>query len=161
MKVEESIIIDRSPEDVFAFLAVRKNDPVWMASVVESEWLEPPSGDSDALMRIGCRGRMVMKNMGRRSEYVDEVTDYQPGRRIAHRTVEGPMQLNTACLTEPAGDGCRATVVAETDSFVGGPLRTLANPIVARIVGRGFRADLAKLKDLLETDQAKRVTSDP
>jgi uncharacterized membrane protein len=152
MKVEESIIINRSTEDVFAFLAVRKNDPVWMASVVESEWLEPAGTDARAPMRVGRRGRMVMKNMGRRLEYVDEVTDYEPGRRIAHRTVEGPMQLNTACLTEPAGGGCRASVVAETDSFVGGPLGKLANPIVARIVCRGFRADLARLKDLLEAE---------
>jgi uncharacterized membrane protein len=160
MKVEESIIINRSPEDVFAFLAVRKNDPVWMAAVVESEWLEPAAGDTDAPIGIGRRGRMVMKNMGRRLEYVDEVTDYEPGKRIAHRTVEGPIELYTACLTQPADEGCRATVVAETDSFVGGPLGWLGNQIVARLVRRGFRADLANLKDLLEADQAKRVTSD-
>ena len=152
MKVEESIIINRSPEDVFEFLAARKNDSVWMAAVVESEWLDLAARDTHAPMGIGRRGRMVMKNIGRRLEYVDEVTDYEPGRRIAHRTIEGPMQLNTACLTEPAGDGCRASVVAETDSFVGGPLGKLANPIVARIVGRAFRADLTKLKDLLEAE---------
>jgi uncharacterized membrane protein len=155
MKVEESIIINRSPEDVFAFLADRKNDPVWMAGVVESEWLEPAARDTDAPMGVGRRGRMVMKNMGRCLEYIDEVTDYEPGRRIAHRTVEGPIQLNTACLTEPAGGGCRATVVAETDSFVGGPLRKVANPIVARIVRRGFRADLAELKHLLEAEPSQ------
>ena len=152
MKIEESIIINRSPEDVFAFLAVRKNDPVWMAAVVESEWLNPVARDTDAPMGVGRRGRMVMKNMGRRQEYVDEVTDYEPGRRIAHRTVEGPIQLNTACLTEPAGDGCRATVVGETDNFIGGPFGKLANPIVARLVSRGFRADLVKLKDILEAE---------
>lgn len=152
MKVEESIIIDRSPEDVFAFLVVRKNDPVWMAAVVESEWLEPAAQGTDAPIGIGHRGRMVMKNMGRRYEYVDEVTDYEPGSRIAHRTIEGPIQLKTACLTKPVGDACRATVVAETDSFVGGPFGRLANPIVLRLVRRGFRADLAKLKDILEAD---------
>jgi uncharacterized membrane protein len=152
MKVEESIIINRSPEDVFAFLAARNNDPVWMAAVIESEWLDLAARDSDAPMRVGRRGRMVMKNMGRRQEYVDEVTDYQPGRSIAHRTVEGPIQLDTACLTEPAGDGCRATVVGETDNFIGGPFGKLANPIVARLVSRGFRADLAKLKYLLEAE---------
>jgi uncharacterized membrane protein len=152
MKVEESIIINRSPDDVFAFLTARNNDPVWMAAVIESEWLDLAARDTVAPMRVGRRGRMVMKNVGRRQEYVDEVTDYQPGRRIAHRTVEGPIQLNTACLTEPAGDGCRATVVGETDNFIGGPFGKLANPIVARLVSRGFRADLAKLKDLLEAE---------
>ena len=152
MKVEESIIINRSPEEVFAFLSVRENDAVWMAAVVESEWLEPPALDTEAAMRVGRRGRMVMKNMGRRLEYVDEVTDYEPGRRIAHRTVEGPIQLNTACLTEPVGDDCRATVVGETDNFIGGPFGKVANPIVARLVGRGFRVDLAKLKAILEAE---------
>ncbi len=160
MKVEESIIIDRSPEDVFAFLSARKNDPVWMAAVVESEWLEPTTQEADAPIGVSRRGRMVMKNMGRRLEYVDEVTDYEPGRRIAHRTVEGPIQLNTACLTESEGDGCRATVVGETGNLIGGPFGKLANPIVVGIVRRGFRADLAKLKDILEADQAKRVPSD-
>ena len=150
MKVEESIVINRSPEDVFAFLAVRRNDSVWMASVVESEWLEPAAPSMDAHMGVGRRGRMVMKNMGRRFQYIDEVTDYEPGRQIAHRTVEGPIRLNTACLTEPVGNGCRAMVVGETDNFIGGSFGKLANPIVARLVRRGFRADLARLKDILE-----------
>jgi hypothetical protein len=152
MKVEESIFISRSPEDVFAFLVVRKNDPVWMAAVVESEWLEPPAGDTDTQISIGRRGRMVMKNMGRRLEFVDEVADYEPGRRIAHRTVEGPIQLDTACLAEPAADGCRATVLGETDNLIGGPFGKLANPIAARLVRRGFKTDLARLKNLLEAE---------
>jgi uncharacterized membrane protein len=160
MKVEESIIINRSAEDVFAFLADREHDSVWMASVVESEWLKPDAAHTDLPTAVGRRGRMVMKNMGRRMEYIDEVTDYEPGRRIAHRTVEGPIDLHTACLTEPVGDACRTTVVGETDSFIGGPFGKVANPIVARLVRRGFRADLARLKDILEADQAARVTSD-
>jgi hypothetical protein len=41
MRVEASIIIDRPVEEVFGFLSVRTNDPVWMASVTESEWLDP------------------------------------------------------------------------------------------------------------------------
>jgi hypothetical protein len=39
--VEASIIIDRPAEEVFEFLSVRTNDPVWMASVTKSEWLDP------------------------------------------------------------------------------------------------------------------------
>jgi hypothetical protein len=59
MRVEESIIIDRPPEEVFGFLSVRTNDPVWMASVTESEWLDPA-----APMGVGRRGRMVMQPWG-------------------------------------------------------------------------------------------------
>jgi hypothetical protein len=42
MRVEESIIIDRPAEAVFGFLSARTNDPVWMASVTESEWVAGP-----------------------------------------------------------------------------------------------------------------------
>jgi uncharacterized membrane protein len=83
MPVEESIIIDRPAEAVFEFLLVRTNDRVWMASVTESEWLDPAEP-----MGVGRRGRMVMQAMGRR-EFLDEVTEYEPGRRIAHRSVGG------------------------------------------------------------------------
>ena len=112
-----------------------------MGVVVESEWL-----DSAAPLGLGRRGRMAMRRFGRRVEYVDEVTAYEPGRQIAHRTVEGPFDLNTACLCEPADGGCRATVVAEAERMVG----KLLDPFVARLMRRGFRADLATLKHVLE-----------
>jgi uncharacterized membrane protein len=114
MPVEESIIIDRPAEEVFEFLLVRTNDRVWMASVTESEWLDPAEP-----MGVGRRGRMVMQAMGRR-EFLDEVTEYEPGRRIAHRSVAGPMVIHTACLAEPAGSGCRATVRYEPERLPGG-----------------------------------------
>lgn len=147
MKVEESIHIDRAPEDVFAFLEVRSNDAAWMAAVERSEWLDP-AGSSG----IGRRGRMVMRIGGRRREFIDEVTTYEPGRRIAHRTVDGPLPLDTACACEPAGDGCRATVVGAIDRLPGGVFGRLAGPVIARVLRRGFRADLANLKRILEAD---------
>lgn len=98
MRVEESIVINRSPDDVFAFLAVRSNDPVWMSAVVESEWLEP-----SAILAIGRRGRMAMKMFGRRTEYVDEVIAYEPGRQIAHQTIEGPFALNEILEADARG----------------------------------------------------------
>ena len=152
MRVEESIVIHRSPEDVFAFLEVRSNDGAWMASVMESEWLEPAAAVLDAPIGIGRRGRMVMKLPGRRAEFIDEVTEYQPGRRIAHRTVSGPIPLNTACICEQAGDGCRTTVVGATERLPGGLFGRIAAPLVALVIRRGFKADLARLKKILESE---------
>ena len=139
MKIEESVIIHRPPEDVFAFLAIRSNDAVWMASVVESAWLDADAGHPAAAIGVGRRGRMIMKLPGRRAEFIDEVTEYEPGRRIAHRTVEGPIPLRTACICEPAGDACRATVVGEVDRLPGGVFGRLAGPVVTGIVRRGFQ----------------------
>jgi uncharacterized membrane protein len=147
MRVEASIVIDRSPDDVFAFLAVRENDPVWMSAVEESNWLDP-----SARVAVGRRGRMTLKMFDRRMEYVDEVTVFEPGRRIAHRTVEGAFQLSTACLCEPDGDSCRTTVVAEAEKMFG----RFVDPLVARLMRRGFRKDLVKLKSILETTAQDR-----
>jgi uncharacterized membrane protein len=146
MRVEESIIIDRPAKEVFEFLSVRSNDPLWMASVTESAWLDPA-----APMGVGRRGRMVMQAMGRR-EFLDEVTEYEPGRRIAHRSAAGPMVIHTACLAEPTGSGCRATVLYEPERLPGGVLGRLTAPLTARMVRRTFRADLARLKDILEAE---------
>lgn len=157
MKIEESITIQCPPEDVFEFLAVRSNDALWMASVVESDWLDPTT-DPAAPIGVGRRGRMVMKFPGRRAVFIDEVTEYEPGRRIEHRTVEGPIPLRTACICAPAGDACRTTVVAEADRLPGGVFGRLAAPVVTSVIRRGFKVDLARLKNIFEAEA--RPTSD-
>jgi hypothetical protein len=149
MRVEQSEIIHRSPDEVFTFLENRANDTAWMTSVIESEWL-----DSSGAARVGRRGRMVIKILGRRTRFVDEVTDYVPGRRIAHRTIEGPFPLATACICEKAEHGCLATVVGEFDRIPGGWFGRLASPFLGRIIQNGFKADLARLKVLLEAQLA-------
>ena len=151
-RIEESIIINRRCDEVFAYLETRSNDPSWMASVLESQWLDPAGLDPAGPTGFGRRGRMVMKIQGRHTEFIDEVTEYEPGRRIAHRTVEGPFPLNTACICEPVAGGCRATVVGEADRLVGGVFGPLVEPLVARGIRRSFKADLARLKDILEAE---------
>jgi magnesium-protoporphyrin O-methyltransferase len=149
MRVEASAIISRSAEEVFTFLEQRANDTAWMASVVESHWI-----DSGGTPRLGRRGRMVIKLLGRRMNFLDEVSDYVPGRRLAHRTIEGPLPLNTVCICEPAKEGCVATVVGELDRFPGSWAGRLAALFLERIFEHGFKADVARLKTLLEAQPA-------
>lgn len=157
MKIEESINIDRSPEDVFAYLEVRSHAAAWMAAVVESGWLDrKEASDSATPVGVGRRGRMVLQFPGRRSAFIDEGIEYEPGRRIAHRTVEWSIPLITACICKPADGKCRATVVSEAHHLPGGVLGRLAEPMVTRGVRRGFRTDLTRLKDILESDAARR-----
>jgi uncharacterized membrane protein len=150
-KIEESIFVSRPCEDVFAYLENRSNDSEWMVAVTESRWLDQEPNAPGAAVHLGRKGRMIMNIRGKPAEFVDEVTAYEPGRRIAHRTVEGPFPLNTACICEPAAGGCTATVVGEADRLVDGPLRPLIEPIIAWSIRRGFKADLARLKHILES----------
>lgn len=149
-KIEESISINRPAEDVFAYLENRSHDPDWMVSVLESHWLDADGAGSAGRNSVGRRGRMVMKMTGRRVEFIDEVSRYEPGRVIAHRTIDGPFSLNTACICEPTESGCVATVTGEAGRMFPGVLGRLFDPLVARGVRRSFQADLARLKQILE-----------
>lgn len=155
-RIEESIVINRPCSDVFSYLADRSHDPEWMVSVLESQWLDPAEPGSTEPASVGRRGRMVMKMPGRRVEFIDEVSEYQAGRVVAHRTVQGPFPLNTACHCDPVPSGCRAMVVGEFDRPVGGVFAPLVEPFIARGVRRGFKADLTQLKKILEA-QAQPV----
>lgn len=144
MRVEESLVIERSPEDVFAFFDDRANDQRWLSSVTESQWLDPQE-----TTRVGRRGRSVMDVMGRR-EFADVVTRYVPGRMVEHRQVSGPIVMDTACFAEPHGTGCRVTITYEPKRFPGGPIGWLAAPFALKRVRRMYRGDLARLKEVLE-----------
>jgi uncharacterized membrane protein len=148
MRIEESIEIKRPPEEVFAFFDDRRNDNRWMETVVSSEWID--EGESTAL---GRRGRMVMY-APRLTEFEDEVTEYEPARGVGHRSVSKSMTIFTACYADPVPGGTRATVVFEPERLPGGPLGKLAAPFIARTVRRNYRADLARLKQILEDDAA-------
>jgi uncharacterized membrane protein len=147
MRVEESILIERPAEDVFAFFDDRRNDGRWMATVHESEWTDP--GGATA---VGRRGRMVMDALGTR-EFTDVVTEYEPGRSVAHRSDGGSLVVHTGCIARPEGRGCRASVWLEPERLPGGVLGRLSSPFVARKVRSQFRQDLARLKAILESSE--------
>lgn len=148
MRVEESIYIERPADQVFAFYDDRRNDGRWMASVHESEWIDP--GEQTA---IGRRGRMVMDAIGTR-EFTDVVTAYEPDREVAHRSDGGTLVVGTGCIARPEGTGCRASVWLEPERLPGGVFGRLTAPFVARQVRRNFRRDLERLKVILESRES-------
>ena len=150
MRIEESIEIKRPPAEVFAFFDDRRNDSRWMETVVSSEWID--EGESTGL---GRRGRMVMY-APRLTEFEDEVTEYEPARRVGHRSVSKSMTIFTACHADPVPGGTRATLVFEPERLPGGRLGKLVAPFITRTVRRNYRADLARLKRILE-DEAEEI----
>ena len=54
MRVEQSAIIRRTPDEVFTFLENRANDTAWMKSVMQSEWLD--SGGAATCRTTGADG---------------------------------------------------------------------------------------------------------
>src|ERR687892_1906369 len=92
--VEESIVIDRPAEDVFAFVTTPENDRLWSSTAVERV------REGDEPIRVGSRIRAVDKFLGRRVESTLHVTEHDPSRRSMVR-IEGPFKATGSYVLEP------------------------------------------------------------
>ena len=152
MHVEESEVIDQPTEKVFNYVADPVNLPKWSGAAVEvhdvqhANLSEPGEGD---------KFTPVHQFLGRRIEEHVEVTDFEPNRRILHRSTGGPMPVEVSYFFEEVTGGTRLTV--SMDIQPAGFFR-LVGPVFGRVVKRQIRNDLKTLKGLLE---AREVLTRP
>jgi uncharacterized membrane protein len=142
MRVEESIEINKPPEEVFDYVSDVGNFPQWMAHTLEvrKDTAGPP--------QRGDRFTVAIKSVGRRFETPYERTSYNPNLRYTDRAVGGPIPNQRWNYTfEEVPGGTRLSRAVEAES--GGILKLL-EPLQKRAVKRQLRKDLQSLKDLLE-----------
>jgi uncharacterized protein YndB with AHSA1/START domain len=143
MHVEESVEINRPPEEVFDYVANRENLPEWSSPILEVQ-----KQTQGTLAEVGARFTTVANFLGQRFETPFEVTVHDPPHRHTDRSKGGPFsQEYTHTFEEVAGGRTRLTEVTEGEP--GGFFR-LAGPLLEMAGRRQFRADLETLKDLLE-----------
>lgn len=136
------IVIDRPPAEVAAYAGDPGNAPEWYANIDSVEWrTEPP-------LAVGSRMDFVAGFLGRRLAYTYEVIDLVPGERLVMRTAQGPFPMETTYTWQPAG-GDRTRMSLRNRGRAHGFSRWVA-PFMATAVRRANRADLARLRTLLE-----------
>jgi carbon monoxide dehydrogenase subunit G len=139
------VVVERSPGDVFAFLADPENDPAWRPGVLD---IARVAGDGPG---AGARYRQGVKGPGGRRIPADiETTAYEAGRLVGFRTVEGPVRPEGRYELAPEGGGTRVrfTLAAELRG-----VKVAMMPAVRRAM-RSEVGHLAELKRVLE--EAKR-----
>ena len=139
---EATIHIDRSCDDVWAFIGEPDNLPVWNSAVVTAETDEP--------LAKGTRVRGQVKFLGKRMDYVNEVTEFDAPNRSEYRSVESPFPWQGGTVLERDGSGTTVTTFLESQD-IGGFFGKLGDPIVAKMYGRQMRSDLENLKEILES----------
>ena len=143
IKIEESVAIARAAADVWALVLDYSSDHRWRPGIVEMT-PDPPGAPA-----VGTRVREVLKQGGR--EYVTDsvVTTIGPGmeyRFSGSGTIGGVEGGRTVAA---ADDGSSLfTYLVEID--LKGGMRLL-RPIVANTMRKSLRADLVRLRELLET----------
>ena len=144
---EASIRIDRTPDEVFAFVADAVNNPLWRKNVVRTEWLDAGT------MGVGRRGRQTARVLGREWTVEAEVVEWSPPGSAAWRTVQGPVTVRSWVRVAPAGSG--SLVSGGADGGFKGPLgRLLTSLAVPRMIKQA-QLDLETLRDRLEAPEER------
>lgn len=143
--VEESVLIERSKQDVWSFATDPDKATMWQSNVAEYEVVDGSE------MREGARVRGVTRVAGRRVEWESEITEHEPEDRWAFRSTDAPMSFEGRYTLEEAGEATRITYHFEVED-IGGFFGKLADPVVTRMYARDVRASLENLKEILESE---------
>jgi len=143
MKFSNTVTVDRSPADVFAFVADLENVPRWNYAISETR------KTSEGPVGVGTTYRQL-RSIPSPSEESLRVTEFAPTRRFAVKGGLGPLEGTLTYEFEEIGGGTRLTNSADLE---GRGLAKLAAPIAAGRVRAAVAENLETLKQLLEAER--------
>jgi uncharacterized membrane protein len=142
LDVQTDIVIDRPPNVVASFAGDPDNATRWYRNIKSVDWKTPRPAV------VGSRIAFVARFLGRTIAYVYEVKEFVPDERLVMSTADGPFAMETTYTWRPApGGGTQMTLRnrGEPSGF-----SAIAAPLMANAMRRANRADLARLKSVLE-----------
>ena len=140
MKFTQSVTIDRTPEDVFAYLADLENLPQWNYAIQRTHKVTPGP------VSVGTRYQQIRTVPSLQEESL-EVVEFDAGRRLA---VRGTLNHLPARLDYDVTTARDVTVVTNTvELAVRGPL-ALVSPLATRQIKSAVAQNLSVLKQILE-----------
>jgi uncharacterized membrane protein len=125
------VVINRPADVVFDFFSNHENDRLWRSGVIEMRHL---SGTG-----AGARYAQSVKGPGGRSIAAGiEVTEFAKPRRLAFRTVEGPVRPTGSYSFEPTDAGTRVRFQLQAElrglkRLMKGPVQKTMRSEVARL----------------------------
>ena len=140
-----SITINRPIDDVFRVLTTPEDTPRWSSSAIEEQLTSPgPVG-------VGSTRRAVVRSFGGRTTTNETiVTEFEPNRRVAMRSVSAPVPFEAAWSFARLPEGTR---VDWTWSFEFKGAARLIGPPFAVYFQRSLQQDLARLKRMMEAGE--------
>src|SRR6266705_6884246 len=107
--ISESIEIDRTPEDVFAYLDDVERHGEWQEQIVD---VKP---QDDGPLRVGSRVTETRRVPGGDRTMTYEVTEHDPPRQSSFRVLDGSIRAVGTISVEPIGDGSRTKLTITID----------------------------------------------
>jgi uncharacterized membrane protein len=134
-------IIARPHDQVAAYLRDPANDTEWIGGIRSARLLTPGP------VTIGSQVERVANFLGRRVQYVNEITELTADR-LAMRSVRSPFPMRVTYGHHGAGDS--TTEVSVRVQGDAGHFYALVAPLLGPAVRRSIARDLRNLKQILE-----------
>lgn len=141
-RTESTIQINRSAEDIFAFINAPENHPKFVPGMLEFKKTSP-----GPLGQVGATVRGVRRFLGRKIELPYEITEYRRGIKLAMKGAMGPILFKDGYILESMGPNTRVKFWLE---FTLTGLMNVARPFVALIGKAHANETLTNLKKALE-----------
>jgi uncharacterized protein YndB with AHSA1/START domain len=140
IKVEKSVVINKSAKEVFDFLTADGNYTKWQSGV--EQIIEGGQRNT-----VGSQYTEVRRFMGQEMRTTLELTDFTPNTHWSAKVVKGPVPYEVNITLEPVEGGTKVTtcVDGEPKGFF-----KLAEGMVAGQLEKSLEEDSLKLKQLLE-----------
>lgn len=146
--ITTSIVIQRPVAEVFAFVTDARNNSLWQANSGLRQGRQEPDGP----VGVGTRITETWHFMGRDTESISEVTEYEPDRAYTRSTIGGGGPIRRGRFTfEAAAEGTRWTNEMQIQAD---GLFAIAEPLLVGMLRKGYETNMAEAKALLE----RRVT---
>ena len=143
--ISESIEINRTPADVFAYLDDVKRHGEWQSQIVDVQ----PQGDQP--MGVGKRVQETRRVPGGDRTMTYEITEYEPPRQSSFRVLDGPIRAVGTVSVEPVDDGSRSRVTVTIDFEGHGLAGKVLLPVAKTQARKQIPKDQARMKELLES----------
>ncbi len=144
MKVELSVIINLTTDEIFAYVSNLENLADWSGVVISARKV------SSEEMLVGTRVRCTIRILGRWFDTSYEIVECVPGRYLTVKSITSVAPTLTCYRFEPVKGGGTNVSVEEIIHFTGGFLG-FTETVITRAINRQVANDLLTLKDLLES----------
>jgi uncharacterized protein YndB with AHSA1/START domain len=141
LDVTAETTIHASRERVAAYAMDPRNDPIWIGGIKQVEVL------TEEPLEKGSTVRRLAGFMGRRIEYVMEIVELEPGRRVEMHAIRSPFPMDVTYTFEDTETETRVRIRVEGNP---GRVYRLAGAFLPSMVRRSVSGDLRRLRRIME-----------
>lgn len=147
--VQTETIIAAPIDGVSEYASNPDNAPEWYVNIKSAEWNSPKP------LTVGSQVTFNAQFLGRKLEYVYEITEFVPGEKLVMETADGPFPMTTTYTWHRTENGHTHMTLRNTGQPTG--FSKLFAPFISSMMRNANNKDLKKLKQILETKTNKKT----